>query len=99
MRKQLNKLVKDEYLWGYQITNTEVILRYGLASVKDTERVIDIQNTNLKQALLNSAKELRTDIESSLVDDEDFYGYDSAEQLEERIVEETEYLELLSSLV
>lgn len=99
MKNKLNELVKKEYLWGYDIKNDELTLRYGLYSVKDTERVIDLRNKDLKQALLESAIDVRVDIESSLVDDNDFFGYDNKKQLEERIEEETEYLKLLSNLV
>lgn len=99
IKKKLNNLVKQEYLWSYELEDNELILYYGLSSVKDTMRVIDITNKDLKQALLESAEELRIDIESSLVDNNDYFGYDSEEQLEERIVEETEYLKLLSELV
>ncbi len=99
MKNKLNKLVKEEYIWSYDIDGTDIILRYGLSSVCDTERVIDIENKDLKKALLESAEDLRVDIESSLVDANDFFGYDNAEQLEDRIVEETDYLKLLSSLV
>ena len=99
MREKLNKLVQDEYLWGYDLQDNELVIRYGLASVRDTERVIDLENKDLKQALLESANDLRIDIESSLVDDNDFFGYSSKEELEDRIIEETEYLKLLSALV
>ena len=99
MREKLNKLVKDEYLWGYTINDDEITIRYGLYTVRDTERVIDVKGKDLKQALLDSSEDLRIDIESSLVDDNDFFGYDNAKELEERIIEETEYLELLSTLV
>lgn len=102
IKKQLDKLVKDEYLWGYNINNDEITIRYGLSSVGDTERVFYVDdNKDLKQALLESSKELRADIEYSLDedDDEDFFGYDSKEELEDRIVEETDYLKLLSELV
>lgn len=96
MKEQLDKLVKNEYLWSYEIQDTELIIRYGLSSVRDTERVIDLENKDLKQALLDSANDLKVDIESSLVDDNDFFGYSSKEELEDRIIEETEYLELLA---
>lgn len=99
IRKRLNNLVKQEYLWSYELEDNELVLYYGLSSVKDTMRVIDITNKDLKRALLKSAEELRIDIESSLIDNNDYFGYDSEEQLEERIVEETEYLKLLSELV
>lgn len=97
--EKLNKLVREEYLWGYEIKDNELTIRYGLSSVGDTERIIDLEGKSLKQALFESAEDIRVDIESSLVDVNDFFGYDSAEELEDRINEETEYLKFLSSLV
>ena len=99
IKKKLNNLVKQEYLWSYELEDNELILYYGLSSVRDTMRVIDITSKDLKQALLESAEELRIDIESSLVDNNDYFGYDTKEELEDRIVEETEYLKLLSELI
>ncbi len=99
MKKKLDNLVKDEWLWGYDLQDDKLTIRYGLCSVSDTERVIDITNKDLRQALFESGENIRTDIESSLVDDNDFFGYDNAEELENRIVEETEFLKKLSTLV
>lgn len=99
MREELDKLVKKGYLYDYKIENNELIIRYGLSSVGETERVIDIENKSLKQAILESAKEVRVDIECSLEDENDFFGYNDKEELEDRIVEETDYLNLLSELV
>lgn len=99
MKEKLDKLVKDEWLWGYDLQDDELTIRYGLYSVRDTERVIDLNGKDLKQALLESAENIRVDIESSLVDDNDFFGYDNEKDLEDRIVEETEYLQRLSELV
>lgn len=99
MKEKLDKLVKDEWLWGYDLQDNELIIRYGLSSVGTTERVIDITNKDLKKALFESGEDIRIDIESSLVDDNDFFGYDNAEELEDRIIEETEYLKKLSELV
>lgn len=99
MKEKLDKLVKDEWLWDYDLKDNELTIRYGLSSVRDTERVIDLRGKDLKQALLESAENIRVDIESSLVDDNDFFGYDNEKDLEDRIVEETEYLQRLSELV
>lgn len=99
MKEKLDKLVKDEWLWDYDLQDDELTIRYGLYSVRDTERVIDLNGKDLKQALLESAENIRVDIESSLVDDNDFFGYDNEKDLEDRIVEETEYLQKLSELV
>lgn len=99
MKEKLDKLVKDEWLWDYDLKDDELTIRYGLSSVRDTERIIDLNGKDLKQALLESAENIRVDIESSLVDDNDFFGYDNKKDLEDRIVEETEYLQRLSELV
>lgn len=99
MKEKLDKLVKDEWLWDYDLKDDELTIRYGLSSVRDTERVIDITDKDLKKALFESGEDIRVDIESSLVDDNDFFGYENAEQLEDRIIEETEYLKRLSELV
>ena len=99
MKEKLDKLVREEWLWDYNLKDDELTIRYGLYGVRDTERVIDLNGKDLKQALLESAENIRVDIESSLVDENDFFGYDNAEDLEDRIVEETEYLQRLSELV
>lgn len=99
MKEQLDKLVKDEWLWDYDLQDDKLTIRYGLSSVGTTERVIDITDKDLKKALFESGEDIRVDIESSLVDDNDFFGYENAKQLEERIIEETEYLKKLSELV
>lgn len=99
MKEKLDKLVKDEWLWDYDLQDDELTIRYGLSNVGTTERVIDIADKDLKKALFESGEDIRVDIESSLVDDNDFFGYENAEQLEERIIEETEYLKRLSELV
>lgn len=99
MKEKLDSLVSKGYIYDYTIEDTEVIIRYGLSSVGTTERVVDIENKDLKQALFESGEDIRVDIESSLVDDNDFFGYDNAEDLEDRIIEETEFLKELSELV
>ena len=99
MKEKLDSLVSKGYIYDYTIEDTEVIIRYGLSSVGTTERVVNIENKDLKQALFESGEDIRVDIESSLVDDNDFFGYDNAEDLEDRIVEETEFLKRLSELV
>jgi len=99
MKEKLDNLIKKGYIYDYTIEDTEVIIRYSLSSVGTTERVIDITNKDLKKALFESGEDIRIDIESSLVDDNDFFGYDNAEELEDRIVEETEFLKELSELV
>lgn len=100
LKEKLNKLVEHNYLFNYKINNDEITIRYGLSSVKDTERVFYVDdNKTLQQALLESAEELEADIMFSLEDDNDFFGYDNEEELKDRIAEETDYLKLLSTLV
>lgn len=100
IRKQLDYLVKHGWIYEYTLNDDgELCFDYGLSSVGDTERVIYIENKNLAQALFKSGEDIRVDIESSLVDDDDFFGYDTKEELEDRIVEETEYLKRLSEIV
>lgn len=96
MIKQLNKLVKDEWIWGYDLKDNELNVRYGLCSVKDTTRTINLDKKTLKQAFSESAEKLREDIEGSLKNDNDYFGYDTKEELENRIIEETEYLKILA---
>lgn len=100
IEKQLKYLVEEQYLWGYKIDNDYITIRYGLASCKDTERTIEIDRTiPLSFMLLKSAKDLEDDIRFSLTDENDFYGYSNKEELEDRIKEETDYLDLLSKIV
>lgn len=104
IKEKLDELKRRNYIYDYDITNlntsNEIILRYGLSSVGTTERaVFVVENQSLSQALFESGEDIRVDIESSLVDDDDFFGYDNAEDLEDRIVEETEFLKELSELV
>lgn len=100
LKEKLNKLVEHNYLFDYKINNDEITIRYGLSSVKDTERVFYVDdNKTLQQSLLESAEELEADIMFSLKDDNDFFGYDNEEELKDRIAEETNYLKLLSTLV
>lgn len=99
VKEKLDNLVNKDYIYDYEIQDTELIIRYGLSSVGTTERVIDINGKDLKKALFESGEDIRVDIESSLVDDNDFFGYNNAEDLEDRIVEETEFLKELSELV
>ena len=101
MKETLKRFKELGYINSYYIEDElgYIVIRYGLSSVEETERVIDIINEDLKQSLLESAKNIRVDIESTLLDDDDFFGYDNAEELEDRIVEETEFLKKLGKLV
>lgn len=99
MKEKLDNLVNKGYIHDYKIQNNSLIIRYSLSSVGTTERIIDINGKDLKKALFESGEDIRIDIESSLIGDDDFFGYDNAEDLEDRIIEETEFLKELSKLV
>lgn len=101
VKEYLDYLKANEYIWGYEKEDDYIVLRYGLSSVRDTETNIEY-NDNLKVFIENirtRANELEDDIRNSLVDKNDYYGYDTKEELENRIVEETEFLKELSELV
>lgn len=101
VKEYLDYLKANEYIWGYEKEDDYIILRYGLSSVRDTETNIEY-NDNLRVFIENirtRANELEDDIRNSLVDKNDYYGYDTKEELENRIVEETEFLKELSELV
>ena len=74
MKEKLDNLVNKGYIYDYEIQDTELIIRYGLSSVGTTERVVDINGKDLKKALFESGEDIRVDIESSLVDDNDFFN-------------------------
>ena len=101
VKEYLNYLKANEYIWDYEKKDNYIILRYGLSSVKDTETNIEY-NDNLRVFIENirtRANEIENDIRNSLVDEKDYYGYDTKEELENRIVEEREFLKELSELV
>ena len=101
VKEYLDYLKANEYIWGYEKEDDYIVLRYGLSSVRDTETNIEY-NDNLRVFIENirtRANELEDDIRNSLVDENDYYGYDTKEELENRIVEETEFLKELSELV
>lgn len=101
VKEYLDYLKANEYIWGYEKKDNYIILRYGLSSVKDTETNIKY-NDNLRVFIKNirtRVDEIEDDIRNSLVDENDYYGYDNIEDLEYRIVEETEFLKELSELV
>lgn len=101
VKEYLNYLKANEYIWGYKKKDNYIILRYGLSSVRDTETNIEY-NDNLRVFIENirtRANELEDDIRNSLVDENDYYGYDTKEELENRINEEREFLKELSELV
>lgn len=101
VKEYLDYLKANEYIWSYEKKDNYIVLRYGLSSVKNTETSIEY-NDNLRVFIKNiraKAEELEDDIRGSLVDENDYYGYDTKEDLEYRIVEETEFLKELSELV
>lgn len=101
VKEYLDYLKANEYIWNYEKEDDYIVLRYGLSSVRDTETNIEY-NDNLRVFIENirtRANELEDDIRNLLVDENDYYGYDTKEELENRIVEETEFLKELSELV
>lgn len=101
VKEYLDYLKANEYIWGYEKEDNYIVLRYGLSSVRDTETNIEY-NDNLRVFIENirtRANELEDDIKNSLVDKNDYYGYDTKEELENRINEEREFLKELSELV
>ena len=93
VKEYLDYLKANEYIWGYEKKDNYIVLRYGLSSVKDTETGIEY-NDNLRIFIKNirtRADEIEDDIKGSLVDENDYYGYDT-EELENRINEEREFL-------
>lgn len=101
VKEYLDYLKANEYIWGYEKKDNYIVLRYGLSSVKDTETNVEY-NDNLRIFIENirtRANELEDDIRNSLVDKNDYYGYDTKEELENRINEEREFLKELSELV
>ena len=94
VKEYLDYLKENEYIWGYKKKDNYIILRYGLSSVRDTETNIEY-NDNLRVFIENirtKADELEDDIRGSLVDENDYYGYDTKEELDNRINEEREFL-------
>lgn len=101
IKEYLDYLKANEYIWDYEKKDNYIILRYGLSSVRDTETNIEY-NDNLSIFIKNirtRADEIEDDIRNSLVDKNDYYGYDTEEELENRIVEEREFLKELSELI
>lgn len=101
VKEYLDYLKANKYIWGYKKEDNYIILRYGLSSVESTETNIEY-NDNLRVFVENirtRADEIEDDIRNSLVDKNDYYGYDTKEELDNRIVEETEFLKELSELV
>lgn len=100
IKKYLDLYIEYGYISHYSYTTDEFTIRYTLPNGLETERTInyDIINGNLDDFLnfiLKSADNLGDDIYSSLIDENDFFGYSSEQELEERIKEEETYLKSL----
>lgn len=98
VKEYLDYLKANEYIWNYEKRDNYIVLRYGLSSVKDTETSVKY-NDNLRVFIENiivKADELEDDIRGSLVDEKDYYGYVTKEELDDRINEEREYLKGLA---
>lgn len=79
-----------EYLIAYEIP----------MSVGSTDRVITADDSSLEalvRATKESANELGDDIYGSLTDENDFYGYDTKEEMEERIDDEKAILDNIAT--
>ena len=92
----LEWLKEKRYILNYEIEDDYVTLIYSLYSVESTERSIDYSNDtdiiSFLNTILISASELGSDIYECLVDENDFYGYKSEKELENRIEEEESFL-------
>lgn len=91
MRKKLNKLIKEEYIWCYYIKGDKLYLRYGIVGDIDIIRKIDIIDDDLKKSIMMSLPKIKKEIIKN------YTG--KAERLENRVKEEINYLKYLSSLV
>lgn len=94
--KYLDYLVKRNYIVSYTIADKYFIISYSLLSTGNTERSIECDSNadihTFIESILNSARELKSDIYNCLVSENDFFGYSSKEELDNRILEEEEYL-------
>lgn len=94
VKEYLDYLKADKYILGYKKEENYVVLKYSLSSVGETE--INIEYSNDLKAFLNNivlrAEELEDDIRGSLIDENDYYGYTTKEELGDRIDEEREFL-------
>ncbi len=96
IRTILEKLKLYGWLLDYEFEDENTLtIKYGLDSVKETSLVLHIKNNNLKglkSALLKSTQNLATNMEMCLTDENDFFGYNSQEELDNRIKEELIFL-------
>lgn len=85
VKKYLNYLKANEYIWGYEKKNDYIILRYGLStSIKDTKISIEY-NDDLEKFIENIGAEADK-LKSSLID------------TYEQFIEEIDFLKLLTHL-
>ena len=103
IRKQLDYLVNHGWIHGYTLNNDgELWFSYGLSSVGSTENYTDylaLYDTTLDKVFEKLANEIGDDLQNSADDCGDFFGYDSQEELDERIEEESGFLRRLSEIV
>lgn len=103
VRKQLDYLVKHEWIHGYTLNNDgELWFTYGLSSVGSTTNYTDylaIHDTDLAKMFEKLAEEVGDDLQNSADSCGDFFGYDSQEELDDRIEEESSFLKRLSEIV
>ena len=103
VRKQLDYLVKHNWIQGYTLNNDgELWFTYGLSSVGSTENYTDylaIHDTNLAKMFEKLAEEVGDDLQNSADSCGDFFGYSSQEELDDRIEEESSFLKRLSEVI
>lgn len=87
VKKYLNYLKVNEYIWDYEKKNDYIILRYGLSTIKDTEISIEY-NDNLEKFIENIGKKADK-LKSSLIEVINTY---------EQSIEEIDFLKLLTHL-
>ena len=96
IKKCLDYLVANEWLLGYQLLNNYIVLRYSLSSVKSTELSIEYNKDITLRAFLERItkriENLENDIKGVLTSKNDYYGYNSMEELNQRIEEEKYFL-------
>ena len=103
IRTQLDYLVKHNWIHGYTLNNDgELWFSYGLPSIGSTENYTDylaLYDVTLDKVFEKLANEVGEDLQNSADDCGDFFGYDSQEELDERIEEESGFLRRLSEIV
>ena len=88
IRKQLDYLVKQEWLNNYKLNaNGELWLYYSVYDTENVETYTDylITNNNLIKVFKKLAREVGENIENSADSCSDFYGYNTKEEMELRI--------------